>query len=145
MLEILSVTKYLRYWIEVKKSFSCEMVRYQIERRSVFEPLFFFVFDRRVSFKFWTKFGTNFGHSALTVVNQMKPRGLFILQKAPFSVLIPLTTHFEQFFDKKCTKTLAVVDNILWKVKELYSIKQLLSEWWGNKQLWTKKVQFCLI
>jgi hypothetical protein len=74
----------------------------------------------------------------------MKPGGIFILQKALFSVSILLDTHFEQIFDKKCIETLVVEDSIIYEVHAIYSILQLLTEWGGNEQLLTKKYPLLL-
>jgi len=63
------------------------MVWYKIKMSSNFVASKSFVFNRKVLSKFSTKFGTNYGHFARTIVNEMKSRG----KKGPIFSLNP--TH----------------------------------------------------
>ncbi len=68
-----------------------------------------FGFNFRVPFKGLAKYGTSFSNSEWAIVNKMKLRDIFLLQKTLFSVFIPPTTYFEL---KKYEETFTVADKI---------------------------------
>jgi hypothetical protein len=59
------------------------------------EPKKQFVFDCKIPFKVFTKFGTNFGHFFMNGSCQNETNRHFVLKKALFSALIPPYANFE--------------------------------------------------
>jgi hypothetical protein len=93
-----------------------------------------------MSFNFSTKMRYKFCSFCTTRTEQNEAKKLFVLKKAKFSVLIPLTTHLKWILNKnvqKLLRYLTIFYRKYWEFTVLYSILEFLTECRSNNQYWT--------